>query len=217
MVDEATPQTRGITISWARFYDSVMRLWFLGQDEGIRKMTLELIGLHPGDKVLDLGCGTGSLTLLAKSSVGAEGEVHAIDADPVMISLSRHKASKAGLNVSFQKGLIEDIPFLPGSFDVVFSSLTLHHLPDDLKHQGATEILRVLRPGGRFLAVDFEPPNRWISQMATLLHMLSLREHNVRKFSLMMAEVGFKDIEVGTTRYKLLSFVSGRKVRHNSK
>lgn len=120
------------------------------------------------------------------------------------------------MDVGFQVGLVEDIPFPDGEFDVVLSRLVLHHLPDDLKRRGVAEMRRVLKPGGRFLAVDFTPPTHpWLRGLVTLLigHHEMMRS-DIRKLSPILEEAGFTGIEVGKTRHSLFSFVRG--VSHNS-
>ena len=75
------PQTAGRTIrSWARFYDAVSWLLSLGRAPAVRKMTVEMAAAAPGESVLDVGCGTGSLAIALKAKVGASGEVTGIDA-----------------------------------------------------------------------------------------------------------------------------------------
>jgi ubiquinone/menaquinone biosynthesis C-methylase UbiE len=95
--------------------------------------------------------------MAAKMRTGAEGEVYGIDAAPEMIQKAEQKAAEKPLNIHYQVGLIEDIPFTDNKFDVVVSSLMLHHLPKDLKRQGIAEVSRVLKPGGRFAVVDVDP------------------------------------------------------------
>jgi len=208
---ERETKTQGRTIHWARFYDAVTKLLLLGRERAIREMTVELAQVEPGDKVLDVGCGTGSLTILAKAWAGPDGEVHGIDAAPEMIDVARRKAAQAEVNVDFQVGLIEDIPFPDDQFDVVLSSLMIHHLPDDLKRQGFAEIYRILKPGGRLLIVDFEPPTKILPKiLATLLLGHYMMQSNVRELPPMMEDAGFTDVEVGMTRYSVLSFVRGR-------
>ena len=145
------PKTAGRVIHWARWYDLFGRLISFGRDKAIREKLIELAAPAPGEKVLDVGCGTGTLALALKSRVGT-GEVHGIDASPEMIEVAREKVAKAGSDIDFQVALIEAIPFPDASFDLVTSSLMLHHLPDDLKRTGLDEIRRVLKPGGRFVA-----------------------------------------------------------------
>lgn len=134
------------------------RLHFLGRERQFRERAVDLARITRGHTVLDVGCGTGNLTMAAKLRAGTDGEVYGIDAAPEMIREAERKAGGEQLDLSFQVALIEDIPFPNGKFDVVVSSLMLHHLPRDLKRQGIAEISRVLKPRGRFLAVDVDPP-----------------------------------------------------------
>ena len=152
------PKTAGHVIRWggihgARWYDLVGRVISFGRDKAIREQLVGLAAPAPGEQVLDVGCGTGTLALALQLRVGA-GEVHGIDASPEMIEVAKEKAAKAGSDIDFRLALIEAIPFPDASFDLVTSSLMLHHLPDDLKAKGLLEIRRVLKPGGRFVAVD---------------------------------------------------------------
>jgi demethylmenaquinone methyltransferase/2-methoxy-6-polyprenyl-1,4-benzoquinol methylase/phosphoethanolamine N-methyltransferase len=130
--------------------------------------------------VLEVGCGTGSLALAAARRAGASGKVHGIDPDPVMIDMARKKAARSKLDATFEVGVIEKLPFEAAEFDVVLSSLMMHHLPRDLQVIGLAEVRRVLKPGGRFLAVDFEPSE---SQHAHHL-MAHILGHRMRQIGL---------------------------------
>jgi ubiquinone/menaquinone biosynthesis C-methylase UbiE len=144
--------------SAAKHYDLLAAALTLGRERAVRERLADLAQLVPGEIVLDVGCGTGSLALVAKRRVGDTGEVHGIDAAPEMIAQATRKAAKAGLRVAFQAGRAEALPFPDAHFDVVFSTLMLHHLPASVRQSLAEEIQRVLKPGGRVIAVDFEPP-----------------------------------------------------------
>jgi len=113
--------------------------------------------IKPSDSVLDVGCGTGEVTLLAKTRA-KNGKVYGIDPAPEMITVARKKAARKGLDIDFRVGVIEALPFPDGSIEVVTSSLMMHHLPEDLKVRGIAEIYRVLKPGGRLLIADFMRP-----------------------------------------------------------
>lgn len=145
-------------IRWPALYDALNRVFFFGGERAFRERTVALAAVAPGHAVLDVGCGTGSLTMAAKLHTGANGEVHGIDPAPEMIRAAERKASREELEIRYQVGVIEELPFPDGHFDIVLSSLMLHHLPADLKRRGVAEIARVLKPGGRFAAVDFDPP-----------------------------------------------------------
>jgi demethylmenaquinone methyltransferase/2-methoxy-6-polyprenyl-1,4-benzoquinol methylase/phosphoethanolamine N-methyltransferase len=164
----------------------------------------------PGDKVLDVGCGTGSLAIAARRKVGSDGAVHGIDAAPEMIEVARQKAGRKGVDVGFQVGLIEDIPFPDGRFDLVLNSFVLHHLPHDLKRKAFVEIHRVLKPGGRFLAADFGPGrDSLLGHVVRALVGHGMMHSDVTELVAMMEDAGFTDIEEVKTKHKHILFVRG--------
>jgi ubiquinone/menaquinone biosynthesis C-methylase UbiE len=120
-------------------------------------MTVDNALIKTGDRVLDVGCGSGEVTLLAKTRTKG-GQVYGIDPAPEMIAVARKKAGRRGLEVDFRVGVIESLPFEESTMDVVTSSLMMHHLPEALKVRGLGEIYRVLKPGGRLLIADFMRP-----------------------------------------------------------
>ena len=155
---EQPAQTEGRLIRWAPYYDLAVNITTLGQARRLRRMTVDQTLIKPGDSVLDVGCGTGEITLRAKTRAGKDGQVFGIDPAPEMITVARNKAMRKGLAIDFRVGVIESLPFTDASMDVVTSSLMMHHLPDDLKVRGLAEIYRVLKPGGRLLIADFMRP-----------------------------------------------------------
>ncbi|MEX0801362.1 MAG: methyltransferase domain-containing protein [Dehalococcoidia bacterium] len=189
------PQTTGSVIHWARWYDLASWLMSFGREPAIRRETVKLAAIQSGESVLDVGCGTGRLTLAARRRAGA-GPVRGIDASGEMIEVARRKASEKGADVDFQVALIEDIPFPDGTFDVVLSSLMLHHLPDDLKRKGFAEVRRVLKPGGRLLAVDLAGSKGIFGLLMRLIgHKLGA--DYVERLKAMAAEAEFGTVETG--------------------
>ena len=146
-----THTVEGAMGAWAPYYDRIITLMFLGRERALREMTVRLASVGPGDKVLEAGCGTGTLTLTAKEHTGPEGEVVGIDASPEALDIARDKAARAAMSITFQHAL---------------SSFMIHHLPsDDARRQGLAEVYRVLKPGGRLLIMDGESSNRKLPQM----------------------------------------------------
>jgi ubiquinone/menaquinone biosynthesis C-methylase UbiE len=207
------PETTGATIHKASQYDIHSSLMGLGVNHSNSRMIIEMAMIKQGDKVLDVGCGCGSLTLTAKSYVGESGHVYGIDAAPEMIEVARNKAKHRGLEAFFEVGLIEKLPYSEAKFDVVISRLVMHHLPEVLKQKAFTEIYRVLKPGGRFFITDFKPPTHPILArvVSALIGHKTMMLSNVESIVLVLKTIGFIDLGLGSTRSAFLAFVSGRK------
>ncbi|MCS6930337.1 MAG: arsenite methyltransferase [Saprospiraceae bacterium] len=113
----------------------------------------EYAHIQPGDVVLDLGCGAGNDAFVARAETGETGKVIGVDFTPSMIHKARKNAEKLGYtNVEFREGDIEDLPVADNSVDVVISNCVLNLVPN--KAKAFAEMLRVLRPGGRFSISD---------------------------------------------------------------
>lgn len=206
-------ETTGATLHKASQYDIHTSLMGLGVNRSNSRMIIEMAKIKPGDKVLDVGCGSGNLTLTAQEYAGASGSVYGIDGAPEMIEVARQKAKRSGSEAVFEVGLIEKIPYPEATFDVVISRLVIHHLPDDLKRRGFTEILRVLKPGGWIFLADFNPPtNPILAHIASALvgHQMMMQS-NISSIPPLLKEAGFVDVAFGPTRSSLLAFVSGKK------
>jgi ubiquinone/menaquinone biosynthesis C-methylase UbiE len=156
---EMSKPTKGLVINMGWRYDLfewvVDPLLFRGQLRTLWRRTIDLAFLQPGEQALDVGCGTGTLALAVARRVGASGRVVGIDPSAQQIARARAKAARRHAPIEFQIAVIEQLPFPDQTFDVVFSTLMMHHLPAPLKRQGLAEIARVLKPGGRLVIGDF--------------------------------------------------------------
>jgi ubiquinone/menaquinone biosynthesis C-methylase UbiE len=145
----------GLVIHSALEYD--LRLWLRtrGRERGLRRRMLELARLAPGESLLDVGSATGSLAIEAKRRVGPDGPVHGIEPSSAMLRRARRKAARARVDVTFEEGTAQELPYDDRAFDVVTSTLVLHQLPHDAWRPSLAEMRRVLKPnGGRLLLVD---------------------------------------------------------------
>lgn len=202
--------TEGEVIHWAPAYEALFG-WLLRRTHAA---VVELAAPIAGERVLDVGCGTGSLTVALKASVGPTGSVHGIDASPEMIEVARRNALKTRVDVNFQVGLAEELPFPQGMFDMVVSQLAMHHLPGDLKQRAFAEMARVLKPAGRCLIIDFEPPKGAVGRLlARAVLGPEMMHTDVRDYRALLETADFTRVETGRTRHRMLSFVRGRVAR----
>lgn len=201
----AMPNTTGRVLHWAFRYDVLLWLTSLGRERAFREKILGLAQLRAGESVLDVGCGTGTLAIAAKQHVGPSRAVYGIDASPEMIARASKKARKAGVEVIFKNGLAEALPFPDVRFDVVLTTIMLHHLPRKARQQCACEMRRVLKPGGRVLAVDFGGATPKKGGIFAQLHRHG--EVNLRDLTALLREAGFQPVESGAVGISDLQFV----------
>lgn len=135
-----------------RLYDPVVRL--TTRERTFKQRLLDEAAIAPGERVLDLGCGTGTLAVWAKRQQ-PDADVTGVDADSEMLAPARRKAADAGVEIQLDEGLVDALPYPDGSFDKVLSSLLFHHLPRATKERAAQEIDRALKPGGELHVADF--------------------------------------------------------------
>lgn len=200
----AAPATLGRVLHWATGYDLLVWLFTRRSDRVFREQLVGLAHLVAGESVLDIGCGTGTLAIVAKREVGANGKVCGIDASPAMIARATSKATRAGVRVSFRNAVAEALPFPDAHFDVVLSTLMLHHLPRKLRQQCAREVRRVLKPGGRVLVVDFGVPQR---KSGFLAHFHRHGHVDPGEIVALLEEAGFRPVESGLVGISSLHFV----------
>lgn len=139
-----------------RVYDPLIRL--TTRESLFKRRLVEQAGSGPGQRVLDLGCGTGTLALLVKERQPA-AEVLGLDADPEMLDQARSKAERAGVELRLDEGFSTELPYPDSSFDRVLSTLFFHHLDPDSKRRTAGEIARVLDKGGELHVADWGRPS----------------------------------------------------------
>lgn len=137
------------------FYDLMTRV--MGADAA-RAPLVEQAAARPRDRVLEIGCGTGSLLLVVKR-MQPGAEVVGLDPDAAALEIARRKARRAGASVQLDQGFADELPYPDASIDRVLSSFMFHHLSREVKEKTLREVARVLKPGGSFHMVDFGGPS----------------------------------------------------------
>lgn len=141
-------------------YDPLLK-WIMREETFKRRLTSQA-NIQPGMTVLDLGCGTGTLTLMIKRA-HPNADVTGLDGDPQVLDIARDKSR--GVNIQWDEGLASSLPYPDSVFDRVVTSLVIHHLVTDDKRLAFKEVYRVLKPHGELHLVDFGPPHSSLTRM----------------------------------------------------
>ena len=182
--------------SLTRFYDRVLHAAL--KEEKFKRLLVAQATLQPGERVLDIGCGTGTLTILAKRSA-PEAHVVGLDGDPEALALARGKAAREGVEFELVQSLAWEAPFAPASFDRVMSSLVFHHLTTENKRRTLRKIREWLRPGGELHVADWGRPHGPLMRLAflpvQLLDGFETTQDSVRGvLPSLMREAGFAEV-----------------------
>lgn len=194
-------RARGL-IRWPRVYDLLVKAMTLGREDRLRDRIVALGRVEAGEAVLDVGCGTG--TLLRAVARGAPGVARLCGIDPAaeMVAHARRLATREGVTVEVNQAFADALPFDDSTFDVVFCTLVIHHLPPSTTAAALREMRRVLRPGGRLVVADFKRGHH--RPLGTRLHDKIGRLFHPRRASPVapfgtasLEEAGFESVEEG--------------------
>jgi ubiquinone/menaquinone biosynthesis C-methylase UbiE len=181
----------GMLIHTPGRYDLTVWFFTFGRERALREKFLRLARVSPGETVLDVGCGTGTLAIAAARRVGSAGRVFGVDASREMLTRARRKAKKARQPVDFREAPAQQLPFEGGGFDLVTCTVMLHHLPAKARAEVMSEISRVLKPGGRVFVAEFATPSS--RQKGFLAH---LHRHGAIRFDQVLALLGGAGLQV---------------------
>ena len=172
-------------------YDSLLK-WTM-PEQSLKRRLIERANIQAGERVLDLGCGTGTLAIMIKQAV-PKAEITGLDADEGILSIAKSKAEKARVNITWDRGLAYELPYPDNSFDVVVSSLVTHHLTGANKVRSFKEVRRVLTPTGSLHIADFGRPYSPVTrlQAAILKNFEQVADNIEGRIVPMLKEAGFK-------------------------
>lgn len=183
-------------------YDPVVQ--WTTRERAFKSSLLQQAHLQPGQRVLDLACGTATLTIAAKQAA-PDAHIIGVDGDPEILERARDKTRRAGVVLPFDRAMSHQMPYEDNSFDSVLSSLFFHHLTRDAKLATLREVHRVLKPGGELHVADWgkaaNPLMRALFVLVQLLDGFETTGDNVAGLlPAFMTEAGFTDVS-GTRRF----------------
>lgn len=175
-------------------YDPVIRLTM--REATFKAKLVEQARIEQGHRVLDLGCGTGTLLLLLRHA-HPDVELIGLDIDPQVLNRAWAKLDKVGTYVRLDEGAAFALPYQDRSFDRALSSLLLHHLTRDNKQRTLQEVFRILRPGGELHVADFgQPHNRAMAAVSLIVRWFEEAADNVKGLlPVLIREAGFDPVE----------------------
>lgn len=202
-------------------YDPVLR--FTMREATFKSQLVAQAALRPGHRVLDLGCGTGTLTVQIKQTQPGV-EVVGLDGDADVLRRAAAKRDRVGVAFDLVEAFSDRLPFADDSFDRVLCSLLLHHLTTDAKRRTLAEVFRVLRPGGQVHIADWGAPQDPMMRAAFLIVQLvdgfTTTDDNVNgRIPAMLDDAGLVGVEVTghvRTVYGTLSLVRGERPQNSS-
>ena len=217
MPEPVAPYVPALGRHWLTpLYDPLI-LWTM-REKTFKRALLAQAGIAPQHRVLDLGCGTATLTMLIARTVPGT-EVVGVDIDTQVLRIARGKIDRLGLDIRLDQSRTSALPYGDASFDRVVSSLVFHHLTPDEKRQTAAEVFRVLRPGGELHVADWGKPQNVLLRAAFLVVQLvdgfATTTENVRGIlPQVFGAAGFADVEVTrniATAFGSLSLLRARR------
>lgn len=191
------PYVPGLRFRWLTgAYDRVLRL--VMPEEAFKAALIHQATIEPGQRILDFGCGTGTMTLMIQRAESA-AEVIGVDVDDKALSIALAKVAAAGSRIRLQRTQPGELPFPSASFDRVLSSLVFHHLTRGQKRNALRECFRILRPDGQLHIADWGRTGHFGLRVGFLLTQLldgfETTSDNVRGLlPLLVREAGFVDV-----------------------
>lgn len=208
-------------VHWlTRFYDPALAL--LMRERVWKRDLLEQVAPRPGERILDLGCGTGTLALILQQAC-PDATIIGLDVDPEVLAIAERKAAQAGARITFVQGRVDVPPTSPvlerESFDKMVSSLVFHHLGREQKRRALAQTAGLMRPGEEMHVADWGRPQNAL--MRLLFYPVQLldgfantSDHVKGRLPDLMGEAGFADVRETrrwATVFGTLSFYKGVK------
>jgi ubiquinone/menaquinone biosynthesis C-methylase UbiE len=207
----ASDQSESRVLRHPHRYDLLVRCLYFGFEGRFRRWVARAGEVGPGDTVLDVGSGTGTLLNTIAAQVDGRARLHGLDASKEMIEFARRKSRRKGVTAEFRTGSALGLPYADGKFDVVFCTFVMHHLPEEMRPVALREMRRVLREGGRLVLADFGKP-RFPVSVGWLLHAarhLIPHRHDVVDLR-QLVETGFEEVRTDRSWSGAVAIWTGR-------
>lgn len=164
----------------SKYVDFIENIFFFGRLEQFWEKLIEKAQISPNDRIIDIGCGSGRMVIKVSEQLGMNGEIIGLEPSKHLIKECNKLEKKD--NVKFMEGIMESVPFPDNSFDIVLSSLAIHHVPKDDKQKAFKEFNRILKKGGRLLIMDHGKPYNKMLQVFLFPMRWNILEYQAENF-----------------------------------
>lgn len=183
-----------LTQTAAISYDPITQYVLPPYEPWVRQSLMVEIRAYPR-RILDLGCGTGSMTVSLKAAF-PYASVTGLDLSPYMLAVARDKAQRENLEINWQQGAAESTPFTPASFDLITACLLLHETPPAITQSILTESQRLLAPGGQILILDGNQRTlRSLDVLSNIFEEPYIRDYAAGNLDAWMGKAGFDQVQ----------------------
>ncbi|MEM7725529.1 MAG: methyltransferase domain-containing protein [Cyanobacteria bacterium P01_A01_bin.45] len=175
-------------------YDAITQYVTPPNETWVRQELIDEIKIAQPRRILDLGCGTGSTTLMLKQAF-PQAEVIGLDLSPYMLVRASHKAAESNTDIAWRHGNAEKTGFQEASFDVVTATLLFHETPVEVSESVLKEAFRLLVPGGQVLILDGNQKRlREQTWLSDIFEEPYIREYGKGSVDAVMGVAGFKEV-----------------------
>lgn len=181
--NECTTPTRGRTLDYAAgMYDILSPPMTFWQEKRLGRVAVELLQLQGNEKIIDIGCGTGSLTIAIGQKLNPEKGGLAVGVDAASKMILRARRKEVGLKqVQFDIAAAEQLGYPDETFDKAISTFFFHHVDYELKVTALNEMWRVLKKGGKAAIVDVDVPTNWFGKLCAWSGYILFRQEEIRE------------------------------------
>jgi ubiquinone/menaquinone biosynthesis C-methylase UbiE len=185
----------------------------IGLGNSFHKQIIKFLPIKKNHRILDIACGTGTLTFHLANQISEEGLVTGVDIEPNMLNIAKLKGAKLNVPIKFIETSAEKLPFEDEYFDIITSTLAFHHLSEEQKLKSFNEIYRVLKKEGLFLLVDFGvPENTFVKIIALPILVDSFMKDNFNGIlPKLLQKTGFTNIKFIHKKYKIIDYILSTK------
>lgn len=192
-----------------RLYDAISFIFGLGKS--FKRKILTSIAIPENVVITDIGCGTGIFLEIAKSTY-PHNRIIGIDPDKRALAIAENRLRKQGFKTELIQAFAESLPLPSNLVDICFTTLVLHHMPDNIKRKSLEEMNRVLKSGGKIVITDFGKTNSRLIRKILFFEKIEYVDGNFKGLiTKYLQELGFYNIRIVGKKFSVIHTIIAEK------